>query len=78
MDAKIQAAIQMHGARAVYAAANLRFSGDSSKLAAMGLDAPTLADANEIQSEAFRQMGAADRAIDLACTTSKRPAYCKS
>lgn len=71
MNTKIQSAIQQHGARAVYAAANLRFAGDRSKLAALGLAAPTLADAGEIQSEAFRQMGAADRAIDLASATSK-------
>ena len=68
---KVQAAIQQHGAKAVYEAANRRFARDPSKLAAMGLYAPTLADASEIQSEAFRQMGAADRAIDLASATSK-------
>ncbi len=67
----ILAAIRTHGARAVYAAANARFAGDRSKLQAVGLIATDLATANEIQTEAFHQLGAADKAIDLASASSK-------
>lgn len=67
----IQTAIQQHGARAVYAAANARMAGDRTKLAAVGLVADDLAQANMIQMEAFRQLGAADRAIDHADATAR-------
>lgn len=62
----VQTAIQTHGARAVYAAANKAFAGDRSALVKMGLHVANMADINAIQTEAFRQLGPADKAIDLA------------
>lgn len=46
-------------------------SGDRTKLAAVGLVADDLTQANEIQMEAFRQLGTADKAIDLADATAR-------
>lgn len=63
---QIQTATRTHGARAVYAAANKAFGGNRSALVAMGLQVADLADINAIQTEAFRQLGPADKAIDLA------------
>ena len=64
--AQTQTTIQTHGARAVYAAANKAFSGDRSALVKMGLRVVNMADINAIQTEAFKQLGPADKAIDLA------------
>ncbi len=62
----VQTAIQTHGARAVYAAANKAFSGDRSDLVSMGLQVANLADINAIQTEAFKQLSKADRVMDRA------------
>jgi len=66
----IQTAIQTHGARAVYAAANKAFAGNRSALASMGLQVVDLSDINAIQTEAFRQLGDADKAIDFASASA--------
>ena len=62
----VQTSIQTHGARAVYAAANNAFAGNRAVFVAMGLQVANLADINAIQTEAFKQLGPADKAIDLA------------
>lgn len=59
-------AISQHSAKVVYDAASARMSGQSKPLEAVGLDAPTIGDANTIMVLAFSNMGASDRAHDLA------------
>lgn len=71
MTTLIQTAIQHYGARAVYAAANAKMSGDGTKLAAMGLDTKTMGDVYAIQSEAYKQLGDADKAIDHADVSAR-------
>lgn len=69
---EVQKAIRAHGARVVYQAAISRMSGDGgAALAAVGLVAQDLAQANKIMTAAFKQMGAADRAVDKASAQAK-------
>ncbi len=65
----IQAAIRTHGARKVYSVANSAFA-NRSVLSRIGLSAANMADVNEVQAEAYRQLGEADQAIDLAQATA--------
>lgn len=60
----IDRAIKKHGAAAVYAAANARMSGDHNALLGVGLNAESLADADEIGRAAYRAMPKADQAAD--------------
>lgn len=60
----IQRAISKHGAKAVYEAANARMSGDHSALLSVGLNAESLADADEIGSAAYKAMTKAEQAAD--------------
>lgn len=62
----IKAAIEQHGAKTVYDAASVRMSGDHAPLAAMGMTAKTIGDANKIMVAAFAEMGQKDRATDRA------------
>jgi D-tyrosyl-tRNA(Tyr) deacylase len=64
-------AISQHGAKAVYDAASARMSGNRKPLEVVGLDALTIGDANAIMVLAFANMGASDRAHDLAGATIK-------
>lgn len=64
-------AISQHGAKIVHDAASARMSGNRKPLADVGLDAPTIGDANTIMVLAFGNMGASDRAHDLADITIK-------
>jgi hypothetical protein len=64
---KTQQAIQQHGAKAVYQAATSHMAGDKPNgLAKVGLTAKTMGEVFAIQTEAFKQMGPADQAIDHA------------
>lgn len=63
---KINEAIRTHGAQAVYKAAIKRMDGDRTALAAVGLQADNLGQADQIMSAAFRQLGPAAQAIDKA------------
>jgi predicted HicB family RNase H-like nuclease len=66
-----QQAIQQHGAKAVYQAATSHMAGDKANgLAKVGLTAKTLGEVFAIQSEAYKQMGPADQAIDHAQATA--------
>lgn len=68
---KIQQAIQQHGAKAVYQAANAQMAGNKAEgLAKVGLTAKTMGEVFAIQTEAYKQMGAADQAIDNAQATA--------
>ncbi len=60
----ISRAIERHGAKKVYEAAYRRLNGDSAPLAAVGLIAETLRDANDIMYAAFASLSAAERASD--------------
>lgn len=71
MKTEITAAIQAHGAKAVYDAACKRMDGNPGPLAAFGLEAKTIGDANTIMVAAFAEMGPAGRAIDFAQASSK-------
>lgn len=63
----IQKAIQEHGARAVYEAATAHMAGDTARgLASVGLSADTMGQVFAVQTEAYKQMGEADKAIDYA------------
>lgn len=57
-------ALTTHGAEAVYKAANAALAGDYSRLAALGLDCTTLAEAFAAQASAFKAMGQGARARD--------------
>lgn len=62
-----QQAIQQHGAKAVYQAATAHMAGDKANgLSKVGLAAATMGDVFAIQTEAYKQMGPADQAIDNA------------
>ena len=64
---KTQQAIQQHGAKAVYQAATAHMAGDKANgLDKVGLTAKTMGDVFGIQTEAYKQMGPADQAIDNA------------
>lgn len=64
---KIDQAISLHGAKAVYAAASKHMAGDKiNGLVSVGLTAKTMGDVFRIQSAAHAQMGEADKAIDAA------------
>lgn len=64
---KIQQAIQQHGAKAVYEAATAHMAGDKKNgLTKVGLQAKTMGEVFAIQTEAYKQMGQADQAIDNA------------
>lgn len=65
----IAAAIRQHGARKVHKVANAAFANRAA-LQTIGLHADNMADVNAVQSEAFRQLGEADKAIDYAQVTS--------
>jgi hypothetical protein len=68
---KTQQAIQQHGAKAVYQAATAHMAGDKANgLDKVGLTATTMGDVFAIQTEAYKQMGPADQAIDNAQTTA--------
>lgn len=68
---EVNAAISAHGAKAVYDAANRQFAGDKLRgLASVGLVATNLAEVDAVQTEAFRQLGPAARAIDHAQVTA--------
>lgn len=67
--ADIAEAIRTHGARRVYAVANAAFT-NRAELHAIGLQAENMGDVNAIQSAAFKELGPADKAIDLAQTTA--------
>ena len=68
---KAQKAIQQHGARAVYQAATSHMAGDKANgLTKVGLDAKTMGEVFSIQTEAYKQMGPADQAIDNAQATA--------
>lgn len=63
----IQKAIQEHGARAVYEAATAHMAGDTARgLALVGLSADTMGQVFAVQTEAYKQLGEADKAIDYA------------
>ena len=66
-----QQAIQQHGAKAVYQAATAHMAGDKANgLSKVGLAAATMGDVFAIQTEAYKQMGPADQAIDNAQATA--------
>ena len=65
-ESEILAACKAHGASAVYAAANARIGGSRSQLAAVGLSAADLAQANNIAVVAFAMLNTSKRAGDLA------------
>lgn len=68
---KTQQAIQQHGAKAVYQAATAHMAGDKANgLSKVGLQAKTMGDVFAIQTEAYKQMGPADQAIDNAQATA--------
>ena len=73
MDAdKIHAAaVRAHGAKRVYDAAHSRMSGARMPLEKIGLVAHTIANAVQIASVAYDNLGPAAQAIDLAQTQSK-------
>lgn len=63
----IQQAIQQHGAKAVYKAATAHMAGDKvNGLSSVGLSATTMGEVFAVQTEAYKQMGPADQAIDYA------------
>lgn len=68
----IQRAIQDHGAKAVYQAATAHMAGDKvNGLAKVGLSATTMGEVFAIQTEAYKQMGEADKAIDYAMASAE-------
>jgi uncharacterized protein (DUF4415 family) len=68
---KTQQAIQKHGAKAVYQAATAHMAGDKANgLTKVGLVANTMGEVFAIQTEAYKQMGPADQAIDAADATA--------
>ncbi len=58
-------ACMQHGAKRVYDAAYSRIAGNRAALAAVGLAADDIAQADDIGRVAFGLLGAADRAADL-------------
>lgn len=61
---KTQNAIQVHGAKAVYAAACSAINGDYAPLAEMGIEISSLGDAYRVQTSAFKSMSKGERAAD--------------
>ena len=75
---RTQQAIQQHSAKAVYQAATAHMAGDKANgLAKVGLTAKTMGDVFAIQTEAYKQMGPADQAIDHAQATASLDAIAK-
>ncbi len=71
MDAaSINAAIAEHGAAKVYAAATKHMAGQQPDLSSLGLRPKTLRDVYDALSEAYNQLGEADKAIDAAQTSA--------
>ena len=68
-DQSIIAACKQHGAKCVYEAAHARMAGKSAPLAALGLSAASIGDADAIARIAFELLSKADRAADLAAVT---------
>ncbi len=67
----IAAAIQQHGAAAVYAAAHRHASGDTSRgLRSVGIQPETMADVWSAMSVAYNAMTDAERAIEAASASS--------
>ena len=58
-----------HGARCVYDAAHKRMAGNPAPLAALGLFATTIAEADAMARVAFGLMSGNDKAADLASVT---------
>lgn len=66
-----QAAINQHGAAAVYAAAHRHAAGDSARgLRTVGLRPATMADVWDVMSAAYAAMTDAERAIEAASASS--------
>lgn len=59
---EIRHAVQEHGAEAVYRAACAAIDGNYTTLAAMEIEASTLADAWQVQTSAYKRMSAGERA----------------
>ncbi len=68
--ATIQTAIDTHGAKTVYEAANSRLVGSHRELAHVGLRAEDLAQADLIASSAYNQMNEVDQRADEASAES--------
>ena len=65
-------AIRVHGAQAVYDAANRHMAGDTERgLVSVGLTASTMGDVWAVQSQAYAEMGDAARVIDHARATAE-------
>jgi len=72
MKAMINEAIRQHGARAVYEAAHRHAAGDTKRgLERVGLVPKTMGDVWGALSEAYAQMGDADRAIENAQASAR-------
>lgn len=66
----IQAAIDTHGAKTVYAAANSRLAGSHNELKRVGLKAEDLGQTNMIAKIAYGQMSSVDQRADEASAES--------